>query len=113
MKHFLICLIIFTLIGAAQAQDDPTRAVALNDQGVAEYEAKNYETAIKLFEQAIGLDSKYATAYYNLGSAYSRLKDYERSLGALEKAVELYPRYAEAYNQIGFVHAEKGNFDKL
>jgi tetratricopeptide (TPR) repeat protein len=95
MKYLLlICLVIVTLIGAAQAQDNIQKAVAFNDQGVAAYEAKNYESATGLFAQALQLHPGYATAYYNLGTTYLNMKQLEKAAGAFQKAISFYPAYA-------------------
>ncbi|MDX1570271.1 MAG: tetratricopeptide repeat protein [Xanthomonadales bacterium] len=70
---------------------------------------RDYEHAIRMFEQAIDLDSKYALAYAGIADARSHLYRYAdatpdnaaRALDASEKAVTLDPDSAEA-------HASKG-----
>ena len=70
---------------------------------------RDYEHAIRMFEQAIALDSKYALAYAGIADARSHLYRYAdatpenaaRAVDASEKAVTLDPDSAEA-------HASKG-----
>ncbi len=65
---------------------------------------RDYELAIRMFEQAIGVDSKYALAYAGVADAYSHLYRYaeatpqnvERANRASEQAVMLDPDSAEA-----------------
>ena len=70
---------------------------------------RDYEHAIRMFEQAIGVDSKYALAYAGIADAYSHLFRYmeatrenvERANLASEKAVVLDPGSAEAHASRG------------
>lgn len=65
---------------------------------------RDYELAIRMFEQAIGVDSKYALAYAGVADAYAHLYRYaeatpqnvERANRASEQAVMLDPDSAEA-----------------
>ena len=65
---------------------------------------RDYECAIRMFEQAITIDDKYALAYAGIGDAYSHLYRYaeatqenvRKAVEASEKAVALDPDSAEA-----------------
>jgi len=65
---------------------------------------RDYECAIRMFEQAILLDDKYALAYAGIGDAYSHLYRYaeatrenvRKAVEASEQAVALDPDSAEA-----------------
>ena len=65
---------------------------------------RDYECAIRMFEQAIMIDDKYALAYAGIGDAYSHLYRYaeatqenvRRAVEASERAVALDPDSAEA-----------------
>lgn len=65
---------------------------------------RDYELAIRMFEQAIGVDSKYALAYAGIADAYSHIYRYseataanvEKANRASEQAVMLDPDSAEA-----------------
>jgi len=65
---------------------------------------RDYELAIRMFEQAIGVDSKYALAYAGVADAYSHMYRYveatpeivEKANRASEQAVVLDPDSAEA-----------------
>lgn len=70
---------------------------------------RDYEHAIRMFEQAIGVDSKYALAYAGMADAYSNLYRYaeattenvEKANRASEQAVVLDRESAEAHASRG------------
>jgi adenylate cyclase len=70
---------------------------------------RDYEHAIRMFEQAIQVDSKYALAYAGIADAYSHLYRYmeathqnvDRANRASEQAVVLDPESAEAHASRG------------
>lgn len=70
---------------------------------------RDYEHAIRMFEQAISLDSKYALAYAGLADAYSHMYRYveatpdnvEKAIRASEQAVVLDRDSAEAHASRG------------
>ena len=70
---------------------------------------RDYEYAIRMFEQAIGLDAKFALAYAGMADAYSHLYRYadatqenvDKAVEASEKAVALDPDSAEAHASRG------------
>ena len=70
---------------------------------------RDYEHAIRMFEQAIGVDSKYALAYAGMADAYSHLYRYAdatagnvaRANRASEQALALDPDSAEAHASRG------------
>ena len=70
---------------------------------------RDYEHAIRMFEQAIGVDSKYALAYAGMADAYSHLYRYaeattenvEKANRASEQAVVLDRESAEAHASRG------------
>jgi adenylate cyclase len=70
---------------------------------------RDYEHAIRMFEQAISVDSKYALAYAGMADAYSHLYRYAeattenatRANRASEQAIVLDPESAEAHASRG------------
>lgn len=71
------------------SQGDHDQAAALNRQGEAAYHAKNYDDAIRLYQQAIELDSEYGQAYSNLGLVFQRAGRTSEALWANRKAIAL------------------------
>jgi tetratricopeptide (TPR) repeat protein len=66
-------------------------AVKFNNRGVEWRLKEDYAKAIADYDEAIGLDSGYADAYYNRCIANNRQKKYEIALGDCGKAIELGP----------------------
>ena len=60
-------------------------ADALKDQGNKAFQAKDYDTAITLFSQAIELDPNNHVLYSNRSAAYAGKKDWSQALVDAEK----------------------------
>ena len=81
---------------------------------------RDYQHAIRMFEQAIELDEKYALAYAGLSEAYSHLYRYadasgenaRRAIAASEKAVIFDPDSAEARASRGLSLFINDDYDK-
>lgn len=80
----------------------------------------NIEFAIHLFQNAIKLDPRYASAYAGLGEAYATFyNDYDTKESWLDKAIEsafkalMYdPNLSEAYTALGLAYFSKKSFDE-
>jgi len=66
-------------------------------------EEADVKKALQCFEQAISLDPKDATAYYQAGVLYRRQKDYDRAVEYLRQATRLRPGYSEALVELAKV----------
>jgi len=81
---------------------------------------RDYEHAIRMFEQAIGVDSKYALAYAGMADAYSHLYRYadatpenaDRANRASEQAVVLDRESAEAHASRGLALLISERYDE-
>jgi len=81
---------------------------------------RDYEHAIRMFEQAISVDAKYALAYAGLADAYSHLyryadatqKNVRKSVEASEKAIALDPDSGEAHASRGLSLFIGGQFEE-
>jgi O-antigen ligase/tetratricopeptide (TPR) repeat protein len=73
---------------------------------------KDYETIIKLYLQAINLDSKDTEIYVHLAAAYGKIHDKEKAIYYAQKAAELDPNFKQASeNFIQLI--ENGEWDKI
>lgn len=80
---------------------------------------RDYEHAIRMFEQAIGVDAKFALAYAGIADAYSHLYRYadasnenvRKSVEASEKAIALDPDAAEPHASRGLSLFISGQFE--
>jgi len=80
---------------------------------------RDYEHAIRMFEQAISVDAKYALAYAGIADAYSHLyryadatqKNVRKSIEASEKAIVLDPDSGESHASRGLSLFINGQFE--
>jgi len=73
-----------------------------------EERAENIDTAIGMFQQALGEDSTYALAYAGLGEAYWRKYDISKEPQWVEHAMENSLRAVEINDQLAPVHITMG-----
>ncbi|NQU17215.1 MAG: transglycosylase SLT domain-containing protein [Candidatus Saganbacteria bacterium] len=88
---------------------------ALYMTGLAEYETKNYSSAINTLERNIkARGSHRKNSYYYLGRAYGRRGKYEKAVNALQYFISLHPKSPladNAYYYIGYYHEIEKDFD--
>ena len=65
------------------------------------YYVKDYDGAIKFYNEAIDLKPNFAWAYNNCGNAYGDLRQYDLAIADYDRAIACKPDYAEAYNNRG------------
>src|SRR5437899_7908742 len=73
--------------------------------------SKNYDEAIKLFQEAADKDPTQHVIFANLADAYSQAKKYDDAAKAYNKAIELKPDEAAYYNNLGSVQGNAGKID--
>ena len=83
-------------------------AGAYNNRGNSYNELKQFERAIKDYNQAIELKSDYAEAYNNRGATYAKLGQYARAIADYDRVIELKPELAVAYIGRGGSYAGLG-----
>jgi tetratricopeptide (TPR) repeat protein len=85
-------LLFFFLIPAAFCQTGNS----IQEEGIKQYQAENYEEAIEILEKARAQDPKSAMAAYFLGMAYKQTLDYNKAAPNLSDALKLKPAVKEA-----------------
>jgi uncharacterized protein (TIGR02466 family) len=80
---------------------DPNHPDALNLSGVIAHQAGNQETAIRLIEQAISVNSANASYHNNLGEAYRAFGRNQDAVEAYERALQIQPGDLAASNNLG------------
>lgn len=73
------------------------------------YEAKQYDQAIAVMEQAVAIDQKHDILYANLANDYAGAKQYQKAADAYQKAIALKPTDAGYQINLGSVLAESGD----
>jgi len=96
--------------GRAIRQKQET-AKAYNNRGLAYYDLKKYQQAIKDYDQAIKQDPGYVAAFNNRGNSYYEIADYQRALTDFNHSLQLAPNYAKAYFNRGLVYYQLNQSD--
>ncbi len=96
----LIALAIALLVGPSFAQVSPESAEKYQ-AGQEQFKKRRYADAIKLFDEAIGLDGKNAQAYQAIGLTYQKMRDYAKAADSFKMATTVDPKYVSAYFALG------------
>jgi outer membrane protein OmpA-like peptidoglycan-associated protein/Tol biopolymer transport system component len=116
MKYlFMIIFILFSL--CLNAQYDPARA---NKKAVQAYtkamelaENGDYKQSIKVLQEAVKIDPKYADAWLSIAGMHGEMKNYDEAISSYQKAKAIDSDYFKDYNlpySINF--AGKGEFEE-
>ena len=87
------------------------RAVVAYNDGVKLMLDKRYAEAQRRFEEAIGMDDKFAEAHNNLAFSL-RMQgrhNFDRAQAEYRRALEINPKLAQAYMYRGVLNAQSGN----
>ena len=99
MKSFLLTIALVATL-SLQAVAAP---VDLVEQGNKAYDAKQYNKAIELYEQALKNGSS-SQLYYNLGNAYYRNNNRAKAILSYERALKLSPSNSDARYNLEFIN---------
>ena len=84
-----------------------------NNQGVVYMDQHNYSRGRDEFNQAVGLDPRYATGYANLGISYYSLGKYDSAMVALQTALRQDGDHLNALYTQGLIYLAQGKeYDK-
>ncbi len=83
------------------------KAIALTAEGNEEMGKKNFDEAIKIYNDALAASPSYTIAYYSRGRAYLERKQLEEALADFDTAIRLDGNNAEAYVGRGNVFLQK------
>jgi len=75
-------------------------------------DAKQYDQAIKVMEQAVALDQTHDILFANLAEDYSQAKQYDKAADAYQKAIALKPANAGYMINLGTVLSKAGKVDE-
>jgi tetratricopeptide (TPR) repeat protein len=89
--------------------DKPTESARLNNLGVAYMNQQLFEKALKVFEQAAALDSKFQIAQMNQGIALLNLGRVDAARQFLEQAVKQNPSDPHAWDNLGMLEKNSAN----
>jgi len=100
----LAVVVVSVTVGSGAKKETPE---TLYKSGIDAMNDEQYDYAIIRFNEAIGLDSNYADAYFNRGLAYNSKKDYDKAIENFNKTIELNPNDWQAYKSRGGAYYDK------
>jgi tetratricopeptide (TPR) repeat protein len=86
----------------------PTPFESLYEQATSAAAAQDFERAVRLYSQAIGVDPSQAEAYYKRGNALKNHGSLDAAILSYTQAIERKPDYAYAYCNRGVVQQALG-----
>lgn len=89
-----------------------TDAAFYNNRGLAYADLKQYQQAIKDYDQAIQLYPTFALVYNNRGNAYADLNQHQRAIKDYDQAIRLDPNLTLAYNNRGATYIKLVQFQE-
>src|SRR4030042_3323041 len=81
----------------AQAKDPSFQAINKYNESIAYTEAKEYDKALSLLEEAVVLDGAFYQSYFEMGKIYHLKNMFKEALAPLHKCISLKADYAPAY----------------
>jgi len=91
---------------------DPRHADSLHLLGMVAYQARQYEVAVNLIGQAIGVNAKVAYYHSNLGLALNAQGKLDAAVARFRQALALDPNDVEACNNLGNALKDQGKLDE-
>ncbi len=117
MKYILsVTLLLFTMLGANQAQEEKSAAI-LKNEGNSALEAKNYKAALASFEAAISAwdetEDMDAAMVYNTATCARKIDNNKKALQYYAQSKELGYREDVATFYMGMAHKDMGNDEEM
>jgi tetratricopeptide (TPR) repeat protein len=88
MKRYTLFILLAFLALTGRAQETVEKWF---EQANAAYNAGNYDSAVRLYEDILTYDVESAPLYYNMGNAYYKKRDYPMAIYCYEKALKIDP----------------------
>lgn len=115
-RTLLIWAAIAVVIAASyylwRLRSDPVEARQAFDAGERLMRAQRYDEAAIAFSQTIGLEPKFAEAYFLRGRAYANLFQWDKAIADFTVLVARLPNDPRGYLYRAQVHLEKKNLDR-
>jgi tetratricopeptide (TPR) repeat protein len=91
---------------------NPKSPEAYNNRGLAFYNLKRFQKAVKDYSQAIRMNPEDPIAYNNRGNSYYEMMKFEPAESDYNKSIALNPHYANAYLNRGLVYYQMDKNDQ-
>jgi tetratricopeptide (TPR) repeat protein len=81
-------------------------ALTRTERADSAYNAKDFSTALKFYNEALENDGVSSNSYYNIGNTYYRLDDMGRAIISYERALKLDPSNEDARVNLEFLNSK-------
>lgn len=98
------------LIDEHQVTTVTSLATAYNNRGNAYAAMRDYDRAIKDFDQSIKLNPTYNKPFNNSGVAYLKKGEYDLAIKLFDQAIRLDPNYGEAFANRAGAYLKRGEY---
>ena len=85
-------------------------AIVWNKMGIAYHQMMQLDAALKRYQRAIRLDSKYPEAINNLGTIFYAQKRYGKAISSYKRALKLSPDSASIYSNLGTAYFQQKKY---
>jgi tetratricopeptide (TPR) repeat protein len=93
-------------------ENGPRLATAFYDRGIAYRHKRQFDLAIRDYDEAIRLKPGDPEAFNNRGILHADTDEYDRAIEDFDRALRLKPSYAEAFYNRGNAHYQKSLHDR-
>lgn len=100
LKYILVALIYFLIGWTASAQNNEILHMA-----DSAYNARNYRTALSLYNKVLDTNGASSSLYYNIGNTHYRIGNVGQAIVAYERALRLDPSHEDARANLEFVNS--------
>src|SRR5262249_42173725 len=91
---------------------DQEAAAAFPNRGLAYYHKKEYDQAIRDYDQATRLNPNDSDYFYRRGLTYFEKHDYDRAIQDLDQTLKLNPDNVAALQKRGWAYENKNDYDQ-
>ena len=107
-----IRIVACTAVIKSGHESNKNLAVVFVSRGIAFRKKKQYDLAIKDYDQAIRLNPSDSAAFDDRGIAYKKKKQYDRAIEDYDQAIRLNPNDAHAFANRGSAYDDKRLYDR-
>ena len=108
--NFILIFGMLLFNSAAFSADYSYNATECYNQGLNQFQAKSYYSAISSFQKAIQFEPNFADAYYNLAVVYETLNQYEKAIDAYSHVLKISPKDYDSIYQLANIYFKKRNY---
>lgn len=109
----LAAALLATVMAGCSSSRSEQEATALDffKRGNAAFEKEDYRHAVRMYQQAAGLDPRSSIIQYNLGLAFYEAQTYGEAVRAYSRALQLDPQMAEAHRNMALAEDRLYNLE--